>query len=176
MGAMDQISEKVRGHIRKLVTTAGLPDTEESLEAIAQGWIEKKDIFERQVAEMNMSEVESTAAEDERGCLVLTYSGSLLNIGPMVNGHRACDYASIGLRRDVPDFAQEEESELDSDVEVDRSVLFSKGPIQKSSPIFKIAVPPEEMEAEEQIELLSDVTQILTEDFVEVNKTIVVDE
>jgi hypothetical protein len=54
--------------------------------------------------------------------------------------------------------------------------VFTKGPIQKSSPIFKVAVPPEELEPEEQLELLTDVTQVITEDFVEVNKTIVIDE
>jgi len=176
MGAMDQISEKVQGHVKRLVTSAGLPDTEESLEAIAQGWLDKKDIFERQVADSGMEEVSSFQTGDERGCLLMTYSGSLVNIGPLVDGVRKADYASIGLREDVPEFAEHDAAELQEDVEVDASVVFAKGPIQKSSPIFKVAVPPEELEPEEQLELLTDVTQVITEDFVEVNKTIVIDE
>ena len=176
MGAMEQISEKVQGHVRRLVSSAGLPDTEESLEAIAQGWLEKKEIFENQVSESGMDEVSSILSDDERGCILMTYSGSLINIGPLVDGVRKADYASIGLREDVPAFAEHDAAVLEHNVEVDASAVFSSGPVQKSSPIFKIAAPPEELEPEEQLELLSDVTQIISEDFVEVNKTIVIDE
>lgn len=176
MGALDQVSEKVQNHIRQLIKTSGLPDSEESVEAIAQGWIEKKESFEEQVEENNMDEVEYLAGDDQKGCLLMTYSGSLLNIGPLVDGVRKVEYASIGMRQDVPESAEEENSKLSGNIEVDSSVTFSHGPIQKSSPIFKIAVPAENMEAEEQEELLSEVTKMLTEDFVEVNKTIILEE
>ena len=176
MSALDQISEKVQDHIRQLIKTSGLPDTEESIEAIAQGWIEKKASFEEQVDERNMEMVESFAGDDEKGCLLMTYSGSLLNIGPLVDGVRKAEYRSIGIRHDVPESAEEENSVLSGDIELDSSVTFSSGPIKKSSPIFKIAVPAENMETGEQEELLSDITKMLTEDFVEVNKTIILKE
>jgi len=176
MGALDQVSEKVRNHIRQLIKTSGLPDSEESIEAIAQGWLEKKASFEEQVEERNMEEVEYLAGYDQKGCLLMTYSGSLLNIGPLVDGVRKAEYASIGMRQDVPESAEEENSRLDGGIELDKSVTFTPGPIKKSSPIFKIAVPAENMEAEEQEELLSEVTRLLTEDFVEVNKTIILEE
>ena len=176
MGALDQVSEKVQNHIRQLIKTSGLPDSEESIEAIAQGWLEKKASFEEQVEERNMEEVEYLAGDDQKGCLLMTYSGSLLNIGPLVDGVRKAEYASIGMRQDVPESAEEENSRLDGNIEVDSSVTFIHGPIKKSSPIFKIAVPAENMEAEEQEELLSEVTRLLTEDFVEVNKTIILEE
>lgn len=176
MGALEQVSEKVQNHIKQLIKTAGLPDSEESAEAIARGWLEKKASFEEQVAERNMEMVESFAGDDEKGCLLMTYSGSLLNIGPLIDGARNAEYKSIGIRHDVPESAEEENSVLSGDIELDSSVEFSRGPIKKSSPIFKIAVPAEEMEAEEQEELLSDVTKVLAEDFVEVNKTIILSE
>jgi hypothetical protein len=172
---LDQIPEKVQDHIRQLTRTAGLPDTEESVEAIAQGWLEKKRGFEEQVARMNMEEVEFLDREDERGSLVMTYSGSLLNIGPLVNSARKVEYASIGLRKDVPQIASKENSELGADIEVDENVRFSVGPIKKSSPAFKIAVLNEELSAEEQEEKLAQATQVLTEEFVEVNKTLSID-
>ena len=49
-------------------------------------------------------------------------------------------------------------------------VTFSVGPIQSSSPIFKIVVTAEDLDLEEQEEQISKATQILTKDFVEVNK------
>jgi hypothetical protein len=176
MGALDQVSEKVQNHIRQLIKSSGLPDSEESVEAIAQGWLEKQASFEEQVEERNMEEVDFLASDDQKGCLLMTYSGSLLNIGPLVDEVRKAEYTSIGMRQDVPESAEEENSKLDGDIEVDNSVTFIRGPIKKSSPIFKIAVPAEDMEAEEQEELLSEVTKLLTEDFVEVNKTIILEE
>lgn len=173
MGALEQISEKVRNHIRQLIKSSGLPDTEESVEKIAQNWLDKKASFETQVKEKKMDEVEYMAGDDPGGCLLMTYSGSLLNIGPLVDGNRKVEYASIGMRQDVPEFAEDDNSSLDGDIILDSSVSFIHGPIKRCSPIFKIAVPAENMEAEEQEELLSEVTMILTEDFVEVNKTII---
>lgn len=172
---LDQIPERVRDHLRQLTRTAGLPDSEESVEAIARGWLEKKVGFEEQVSRMNMEEVEFLERADERGALVMTYSGSLLKLGPLLEGGRKVEYASIGLRKDVPELASKEGSELETDVEVDADVRFSVGPIRKSSPVFTIAVLNEELSADEQEEKLAQATQLLTREFVEVNKTLSVE-
>jgi hypothetical protein len=173
---LDQVPENIRDHVKRLVKTAGLPDSEESLEAMARGWLEKKQSFEEQVGSRGMEEVDYLERDDERGCLVMTYSGSLLNVGPLTEDVRKAEYTSIGVRQDVPEAASKEDSRLASDIRADEEVLFSSGPIKQSSPVFKIAVPKEELEAEEQEELLSQVTQVLAEEFVEVNKTIALDE
>ena len=124
---------------------------------------------------MNMEEVEFLERADERGALVMTYSGSLLKIGPLLEGGRKVEYASIGLRKDVPELASKEGSELETDVEVDADVRFSVGPIRKSSPVFTIAVLNEELSPDEQEEKLAQATQLLTREFVEVNKTLSVE-
>jgi len=103
----------------------------------------------------------------------MTYSGSLLTLGPMVEGERQAEYTSIGLRKDVPDSAGDKSASLAEDVRIDEPVVFSKGPIRKSSAVFKIAVLKEHLEPKEESERLSEATQILSEDFVEVNKTII---
>jgi hypothetical protein len=167
---LDQIPAEVRDHIRQITKTSGLPDNEESVEMIAKGWLEKKGLFENQVADMNMAEVEELDQEDEQGCLAMTYSGSLLNIGPIIEGGRTVQYASIGLRQDVPETASKDDSQLSSDVQVGEPVRFSPGPIQSSSPIFKIAVTTGDLEPEEQEEQITKATMILAEGFVEVNK------
>ena len=159
---LDQIPAEVQDHIRQITKSSGLPDNEDSVEMIAKGWLEKKELFENQLAEMSMAEVEELDQDDEQGCLAMTYSGSLLNIGPVIEGGRTVQYASIGLRQDVPETASKEDSQLSSDVQVGEPVRFS--------PIFKIAVTTGDLEPEEQEEQITKATMILAEGFVEVNR------
>ena len=172
---LDQVPEQVRDHIRQITKTSGLPDTEESVEEMAKGWLDKKKAFEDKLDELNMEEVDDFGAEEERGALVLTYSGSILNIGPVTDGVRRAEYVSIGLRQDVPESATHGESQLAEDVSLDEVVSFEVGPIQKSSPIFKIAVNRDALEPAEEEEKLSDATQVISEEFVEINKTMAVE-
>ncbi len=171
--AIEEQNDKIRQHIQQLVKSAGLPDTEESLDSLERAWQEKLDSFEKQVEERDMEQVEEFDAEDERGALLMTYSGSLINLGPRGDDGRFVAYHSIGMRNDVPESAETDNTDLADDLQVDDGAAFTNGPIKKSSPIFKIAVIVEEMGEEEQEELLAEVTQMLTEDFIEVNKTII---
>jgi hypothetical protein len=172
---LDQVPEEIRDHIRQITKTSGLPDTEESVEQMAKGWLDKKTAFEDKLDELNMEEVDDFGADEERGALVLTYSGSIVNIGPINDGVRRAEYVSIGLRQDVPESATHAESELAEDITLDEVVSFRTGPIQKSSPIFKIAVNRDVMEPAEEEEKLTSATQVLTDEFVEINKTISVE-
>jgi len=169
----DSLDDFIREHIRQMVKPSGLSEGEESLEALATAWLEKKKAFEETVAGSEMEEVQLFAAEEEHGALVMTYSGSLLNIGPLVGGERHCEYAPIGLRKDVPESAVEETSELEGDVETDSVAKFKKGPVRKTSPILKIARFTKKYAPDVEETKLADITQVLTGDFVEVNKTVV---
>ncbi|HRR01611.1 MAG TPA: hypothetical protein P5286_01820 [Treponemataceae bacterium] len=173
METFNTLSEMIRNHIKQIAKTSGLPEGDETLEALAAAWVEKKQCFEDGVSENNLDEVDFFAKDTDKGALALTYSGSLITIGPLVDGARHAEYTSIGLRTDVPGSAVEENAILSSDIEKDSVVMFEKGPIQQSSPIFKIAVSNEDLEAEEEEALLTQVTQDITEEFVEVNKTII---
>lgn len=170
---MDQVPEVVRDHIKSITATSGLPETEESMEQLAAGWLEKKQIFEKRVSENGMTEIEEFGADEERGALFLTYSGSLLTIGPLVENTRAVEYTSIGIRQDVPEQASSDTTTLEADVSVDAIAKFSNGPIRTSSAIYMIAVTTEKLEPEAEEGLLAEVTKVLAEDFIEVNKTIV---
>jgi len=167
------VAEQVRDHLKDLVKTAGLPDTEESLEILAQGWLEKQASFHEQTKSNEMEEADTFELEHGRGALVMTYSGSLLTIGPETEEGRTVEYASIGLRKDVPELLRRSASVLTGDVTKGEPVEFEVGPIKTSSPVYAIAVAREELSPEAEEELLGQVTLMLTEDFVEVNKTIV---
>ena len=167
---LDLIPAEIQGHIRQITKTSGLPDTDMSVDMIAQGWLEKKERFEKLLSRMHLEEVDLLEKTDARGCLAMTYSGSLINIGPLREGGRTVQYASIGLRQDVPEIATEEGSELAAEVVEGTPVTFVRGPIKSSSPVFKIAVTSDDMDLEEQERQITKATQILTRQFVEVNK------
>jgi hypothetical protein len=167
---IEQVPPEIQGHIRRITRTSGLPQTSDALDLVAQGWIEKKNRFEKIISEMRLEEAQRMEKGDPRGCLVLTVSGSLVNIGPLRKTTRTVQYASLGLRRDVPESATNISSQLSAGVEVGLPVRFTSGPIASSSPVFKIAVSREEMDLEEQEHVISRATRALTREFIEVNR------
>ena len=120
-----------------------------------------------------MEEVDSLDKDDSRGLLAITYSGSLVNIGPLVDNVRKAGYTSIELRADVPNLVSKDNSKLANDVELDESIQFEDGPVKRTSPIYRIAVCIEDLSAEEEEEKLAETTMIIMDDFIEVNKTII---
>ena len=167
---LDQVPPEIQDHIRQITKTSGLPDTDDSTEMIAQGWLEKRRAFEKITTRMSLEEVDFFEKTDDRGCLAMTWSGSLLNIGPIRDGSRLAQYASIGLRKDVPEASTKPASQLGADVRVGAPVSFTVGPIASSSPILKIAVTGEEMDLEEQERLITKATEVLTREFVKTNE------
>ncbi len=167
------VSNKILKHLKRLVKTAKLPDTEDSVEIMVKGFVEKLECFDTLVKQNGLTDIEILKNEDSSGALVITYSGSLLSIGPMDNGVRKIEYASIGIRTDVPEIASEDFSELDGDIKIDNIANFITGPIQNSSGIYRIAKVDRSLDYKKQEELLSDVTRVLVEDFVEVNNTVI---
>jgi len=170
---LDQIPERLRSHIEEITRTSGLPESEESVEQIAEAWLEKKRTFEEKIVSLNMEEIESFGPDDPRGALVMTYSGSLVLVGPLVDDSRKAQYISIGLRKDVPDIVDKKGSKLGKDVSLDETVEFEAGPVRSTSQVFKIAVLTEDLPALEQEQKISEATQVIAEQFVEVNRTII---
>ncbi len=172
MESFNSLSPVIQSHIRQLAAASGLPAGEESLELLAGAWMDKKQCFEEALAANDLTDTQFFDKTESRGALVMTWSGSLLQIGPLVNGNRRCEYTSIGLRTDVPPSAVEDFSVLAADVETDNQVHFATGPIKQSSPVLKIGVYPAEISPGEGEALLTRISQEVTEEFIEVNKTV----
>lgn len=173
MNAFATLSQEIQDHLKQIAKTSGLPMNEDSYERMAAAWLEKKDIFDKALKDNKLVEITFYGKSEERGAVALTWSGSIINVGPLVDGARRCEYTSIGMRADVPPAASEDASELLADIETDEPVQFSKGPIKTSSPVYKIAVACDAMEPEAEEALLTQVSQDLAEDFAEVNKTVI---
>ncbi len=129
------VSEEVQNHLKQIVGTINLAEGEDALEILAKGWLEKEESFMSQISERNMEELDDFQVEEPRGGLIMTYSGSLLTIGPIGDNGRKVEYASVGLRTDVPETAEKEGSVISSDISVGGLVEFLVGPIKKSSPV-----------------------------------------
>ena len=173
---LDQVPENLHNHIRAIIKASTLPDDEESMEKLAKGWLDKKQVFEEEIEKKEMEEIESLSMDDERGALAMTYSGSLLNLGPLVDGARKVVYTSVGFRTDAPDSAEKEGSKLAKDITVDDIIEFEVGPVKSTSKIFKIAVLKNDMSAEEQEENLTQVMTQVEELMLDVNKTVMMEE
>jgi nucleoid DNA-binding protein len=170
----DQVPDAIRAHLTGLVRGSGLPDTEDSLEALARVWLQKKRMFEEQIRALDMQEVGSLASSDPRGALLLSSSASLITVGPLDEAGRRVEYASIQLRTDVPHLLVLEGAGLAGDLALDREARFSTGPIESTSALLKIAVCGPEVSREEQEKRLREATIYLTNAFVKINRTLAV--
>jgi nucleoid DNA-binding protein len=169
-----QLTVAIRSHLNGLIRNSGLPETPQSLEEMARVWFEKKAMFEAQVKALDMRELERFSADDPRGALLLTWSGSLLSMGPRkAEGEgRAMEYASIELRVDVPHLAKSDRGALQSDLSLNDPASVKGGPIASTSPLLSIvacdpAVPPEEQEKR-----IREATIFLTNGFIRINRTV----
>ncbi|MEM5948056.1 hypothetical protein WKV44_05830 [Spirochaetia bacterium 38H-sp] len=172
MEVFNSLSPVIQEHIKQMAKTSGMEASDEAYEKLASAWREKEKIFLDAVERHDFEEVSFFSKDEERGALILTYSGSLLSLGPLDDGRRRAEYTSIGLRVDVPDSAVKEGSVIENDIETDSVVVFSTGPIQQSSPVYKIAISTKGLDTDEAEEVLTKVVQEISEEFAEINKTI----
>lgn len=170
---LSQLPSQIQVHIKSITKSSGLSDSEESFEKIAKGWLDKLSSFEKQTQEQNMVETENLEMDNPQGAVALTYSGSLVLIGPLDNNVRKAGYYSIGIRKDVPEAVNVEDSTLSKDVSVNETIEFGKGPVKSTSAIYKIAVCKNDLTVVEQEEKISEATVIITEEFIEINKAMV---
>ena len=170
------IPPAIEKHLEDVIKTFGLNNDEDTMARLKSGWLEKEESFKEQMFNLGMEEVDRFESYDDRGVLALTYSGSLISIGPMTDGDRKVDYTSIGFRKDVPDSLTKEGCLLAEDMELGKGVVFDGGPIQKTSPLYKIVVCPDSLSSDEQEDLIDQATTMIIDTFAGINQdTLIVD-
>jgi nucleoid DNA-binding protein len=168
----NQLPENIQVHLKQITESSGLPDSEDSIELIAQNWVEKKELFEAQIRSLGMSEVETFEKVDERPVLLLSYSGSLISIGPLAGESRWIEYASIKLRSDVPNVVSIPESDLEKDIHIDAEAVFTRGKMKQTSSLLKIAVCSSDVPLEKQEKRVREAMIFLTNSFTRANRKI----
>lgn len=167
------LDKNIQDHLRMIITSSGSQADDESLEKLAAAWKEKEDSFSKQIERMDMEETELITADETCGFMVLTYSGSLIGSGPVSEGGRTVLYVSVGLRKDVPEKVEKAGSRIKGEVRKGEAVEFSVGPVKQSSPVYRMARISDKVAIEDQSEKISEATLVIAEEFIDVNKTII---
>ena len=168
----NEMNPEVLDHLQLLAQKTS--DSPESfLKQLKKGWLKKEKIFMKQLESHHMTLESSLSKSESRAFVILTYSGSILGVGPALSdGSRQVLYASVGLRREVPETLMEDRLTLKKDIKLDREAEFAGGSLKKSSPVYKIAVM-NTAPGRDQTKLIEDATRVMTQEFVGVNNTIV---
>jgi len=172
MNGTHPLPPQIERHLLEVVRRSGLEESDESIQAVRTVWREKRELFLSQIHSLRMNEEDTLGADDPRGALVLTYSGSLLSLAPEHRGSRRLEYTSIELRRDVPDVVWQEQAALAEEIRRDRAVRFRSGPIRSTSPAFIVAVCQEGLDEREQERRIREATIFLTGSFVQINRSL----
>ena len=184
MTRFEDLPERIQRHLQSITESSGLPPGEDSLARITANWIEKRDLFEEQTGLLDMRDIEELSPDDDRGVLVLTYSGSLLSLGPTAGGEepagddestaagRRFEYASIPLRADVPSLVREDDVRLEGSIRRDVPARFSNCSIEQSSPVLRAVACAPEVSAADQERRIREATIFLTNGFVKLNRTL----
>jgi hypothetical protein len=167
---LDRIPGELHKYIEAILKDVGFPEEESFRERIAECWIEKKDVFETQVAKFNLKEDVALSKNDPRGALALTCSGSLVHIGPLKAGKRSVIYSSLGFRVEQKEASRNTESVLKEDLSVDKPIVFEKGPVKKTSPVYKLASCLNSLDLAMQEDLLSQLASAVESLMLEKNR------
>jgi nucleoid DNA-binding protein len=166
----DGLPEEIR---RQIDLMAEAPETKgrEGLRSLlAANWNAKFELFTDQARLLGMEDVESLAAGDGRGIIALTYSGSLLSMGPDQGGERWLEYASIKFRTDVPEIVSGKGAALSGQPERDKPLAFSKGPIKATSQVYRIVACAKGLEPPEQDRRIREAAIFITNGFMKLNR------
>jgi len=164
-----EVSQKVKEHLKRLHEKEAF-GSKIGYDEIVHNWSQKEELLSSQIHNLKMKEVPKMEGSAHCGVLGITYSGSLLALYVPQDSERAMEYVSIKLRTDVPDFIKDESVLLQGDVCQDQPVRFSKGKLEHSSPLYRIAVTPEDLTPAEQNRRLSEAMIYLSNSFLKVNQ------
>ncbi len=156
------IPSDVERHLHTLVTE------NITFDMIKELWMKKDKLFSDQIALLAMDEVDHLQMNEERGILLLTYSGSLISMG--CGKERSMEYASIKLRGDVPDIIKADKVSLSSHLDKGDAATFEGGQVQNTSALYKIVVCREGVSVEEQEKRVREATIFITNSFVHLNR------
>ncbi len=168
----DDLPAEIRRQLESLLPDTGLIDSLESKNRLAAVWNEKFDLFCSQINALGMDFTTHMDLMDKRGAILLTYSGSLISLGPESDEGRWLEYASIKFRTDVPDIAHGKSARLSCPLEQGHPAEFSGCSLKKTSSLYRIAVCPEGTTSEDQQKRIREATIFLTNGFIHINKSL----
>ncbi|MCK5153957.1 MAG: HU family DNA-binding protein [Spirochaetales bacterium] len=170
----NELPQRIQSHMESLIRSSEMPDTKEFHNLLADIWDKKCTLFEQQTRILKMNIIDSIESDDPRGLIIMTYSGSIVSIGPKEET-REVEYASIHLRSDVPKTISIIDTDLAGGVNVGKAVKFSAGQLKQTSAAYMIAVCDSSVDIENQKERIREGTIFLTNGFMKINRSIHID-
>lgn len=169
--SFEELPTAIQNQLDSLIQDSGLSPDDETREKLASIWQKKYNLFTGQVSSLGMDFLSEMSKDDPRGAILLTYSGSLISLGPLRGKSRWLEYASIKLRTDVPELVRGDRVEIVSPIRRDQAAVFEGCPVKRSSALFRIAVCPEGTSVDDQERRIREATIFLTNGFVKLNRS-----
>ncbi len=164
------LPSQVKDHLERIYSqsTGEWIKEEGSFNRLCTSWEKKEKLFSEQIRLLDMEELEELDSESPRAALFLTFSGSLITLG--YGSERWLEYASITLRTDVPDLVTYHATSLSAPAAYGRSAEFTKGPVKKTSALYKIVACKEDVPPAEQDKRVREASVFLTNSFIHLNR------
>jgi nucleoid DNA-binding protein len=168
------LPDGVKQHLVGLAREQGQEEDEAYLANLVAVWKRKASLFEDQAHSVHLDLVDSVPGHDPRGALVLTYSGSLLSIGPATNRTlgRWLEYSSIKLRTEVPDVVIDRGISVPKGIRVGEPVEIDGSQVSRTSNAYSIALCPTDLEEDEQERRIRESTIFIANGFMKYNRNV----
>jgi nucleoid DNA-binding protein len=178
--AYSSLPAEIRAQIDALAEGPETPQLPDMKEKLAANWQGKFDLFESQVRLLGMEDVQALGEGDGRGFLAMTYSGSILSVGPAqaeessrgLPGSRWVEYVPIKLRLDVPEIASGYGAMIVGAATRGTSLRFDGGPVKSTSAVYRIAACSPDVVPDEQDRRIREAAIFLTHGFIKMNRTL----
>lgn len=170
---VQEIPQLVVTHLEDLAGKFGISINQDNLLRLKDSWNQKTQVFDQVIQEMGFQLVSRMGKDDPRAALFLSYSGSILRSAPMTMGFREMEYCSIGLRVDYPEKLIHSHSLLKQDVKLEEELRLSNHPVQRTSPIHRIALLNSTSNAEVQDQIQKKTEERIIDYFLEINRKFV---
>lgn len=175
-----KLPEEIRGQIDALSEGPDVPRLPDIKEKLAANWQGKFELFESQTKLLGMEMIEELEEGDGRGFMAMTYSGSILSVGPAqeeessrgLPGSRWVEYVPIKLRQDVPEIASGYGAMIVGQAVRASSLRFDGGPVKSTSAVYRIAACSPDVPPEEQDKRIREAAIFLTHGFIKMNRTL----
>ncbi len=163
------MNQSIERHLKALYDKGSFGDL--PFERVEESWRTKEALFSGQSANLKLEEKELIHPEENRAFLALTFSGSLLAFYADEGDGCRLEYNSIKIREDVPEMIVENSIDLAGVVRVGQSAEFESRMLKKTSPLYRVAAAPEDLEPEHQNKRIAEAMIFLSNGFVKINKT-----
>ncbi|MBI9103487.1 MAG: HU family DNA-binding protein [Spirochaetales bacterium] len=175
---LQELPTAIQKHLMAIAGDQKKQDDKEFIQTLVDVWKQKEDLFRKQIEAVKLEFVDSISHKDTRGMMILSYSGSILCVGPVfltntnINFGRWIEYSSIKIRTEVPDIITGKGASLAAPLSTGQPVKMENSKVQTTSPAYLIAVCPENLDEEEQDKRIRESAIFITAGFMKYNQSL----